>query len=126
MTSAITLVEREQLNKAREEIAQSGEEEILEMLREAEPTLASYINDNLIFLAGRMVLSGVGSKIVRGAHGDVLEILLASVEALRHGHFAASGNATQAADILSPCVPTNDQRQIPGGTAMQPKTRIGF
>jgi hypothetical protein len=82
------LVEAEHIASARENVAAKGAGESLDEFAKTEPALASFICERLIFVAGKLSLSGAPPELVQGSHEDVLAVVLTCVQAMRRGHYA--------------------------------------
>lgn len=117
------IVERKGLREAHEEIGAHSDS--LSRLGESEPYLRSYISDSLITLAGRLALSGVTTEIVQGVHADVLEVLLTSIQALRHGHYAEQKHNGTARPELDPSFRSDEQADENPAMSTSER-RIGF
>jgi hypothetical protein len=82
------LVEPEHIIRARREVSAKGSYAYLNEFAEMEPALASFVSESLTSAAGRLSISGAPTELVRGSHEEVLRVVLASVQAMRRGHYA--------------------------------------
>src|SRR5262245_56590347 len=82
------LVGPEHIIGARQEVAAKGSSQSLSDFAQTEPALASFIYEGLAVVAGKLSLSGAPTELVQGSHEDVLAVVLTSIYALRHGHYA--------------------------------------
>jgi hypothetical protein len=83
MTRANTLVDRKYLKLSRDEVSEKGPSKFLEKMAEAQPALASYLEENLTMLAGKLALCGVPTGVIQGAHEDALGLFLICIDAYR-------------------------------------------
>jgi hypothetical protein len=81
------LVEPAHLMSAQQEVTQRGVAEALSAVAESEPALASFIQESLSTVAGKLALTGAPTPVVQGSYEDVLAVVLTCVQALRRGHY---------------------------------------
>jgi hypothetical protein len=122
MNQQRTPLEREEIKQVHRDVSGKGTGEVLCQLREQEPALAKYIRDELVFVAGKLALSGVPTEAVQGAHEDVLNLVLTSVEALR----ALSGQAALSTSSAASDGNASATEGSSGNCTARVRRRIGF
>jgi hypothetical protein len=103
------LVEPEYIGEALQAVAGQGPAAALGHLHAEEPALASFLEEKLAALAGRLTLSGAPRKVVHGVHGEILFLVLSSLQALRRGHYELWKDTTLGDRLAPPGAP-------PGGS----------
>lgn len=78
----------EMIVKAHVKIAKAESNEAFEELKQREPVLGSWIEQEMLSLAGKMGLSGTSHQVLVGSYNDFESILLTALEAVRSGHYA--------------------------------------
>lgn len=101
------IVEPEFIMKAVEGICERGAARALKDLQGREPALAAFVQDRLATLAGRLALSGAPHKVVRGAHEEILVLVLGALEALQRSHYELWKETALEGRLARP----EDQRQ---------------
>jgi hypothetical protein len=108
------IVEPEYIMQALQAVAGQGPLEALAQFQQQEPVLASFIEEKLAALAGRLGLSGAPPELVRGTHAEALLLVLGSIESLRRGHFELWKGTTFGAQLPQPGEPVRRRRRKKG------------
>jgi hypothetical protein len=81
------LIEPEYIVSAQEETAQQGNVKSFAQLKEIEPVLASFIQESLIRISGKIALTGTPASLTQGVHKDTMMVILTCIAAQKKGHY---------------------------------------
>lgn len=111
MKSDATLVDVECLTASLDQVAGGELLTALAHLASQEPTLAGFIREKLSAMAGELALSGAPQPVVSGVHADALLVVLASLQALRLGHYRLWQDCVPAERLPAPDLPEKTERK---------------
>jgi len=82
------MVEPKMIAQARQKVADAENEEMFAELKQREPVLGSWVEQELLSITGKMGLCGTPHNVLVGTYHDFASVLLTALEAVRCGHYA--------------------------------------
>jgi hypothetical protein len=80
------LVESRMIVEAMQAVAELGTQKALTELEAREPELCAFISHNTTVIVGKLALAGAPSRVVQGAHEDLVTIILTCLGATKRGY----------------------------------------